>query len=263
MDMGKKNAKAAKAPHAAPDPYLLAIRALVWESNQFLLTLYGVQRLRPLPLPPGWPGVPSKATQDQWDADNPNFTGTLLANGGLLLRLKSWFDRIDAAYAPAASVGPAPGSIRSAVLDLAGEVQRPEYAGDPPRSLITQVRSWPGLFLRKFEAKLLVLEREVAVVAAAAHASPGAQQTVQPCWRQAMDSFNRAVNAENGPEPRPLKKVYKWLTNHDGDGDYDLPDFNTWTKYIREYKKATTGEIAASSRSGRTGGRSIQRLANR
>jgi hypothetical protein len=77
------------------------------------------------------------------------------------------------------------------------------------------------------------------------------QAEIQSCWRLARHSFERAVNAENGPPPKPLRGVYEWLKIHDSD-DYDLPAFDTWAKYVRRCNQAVDGK-KNSSRSARKG----------
>lgn len=57
----------------------------------------------------------------------------------------------------------------------------------------------------------------------------------------AWQSFERAVNHPDGPPPRPLAGVYKWLEHHDPDRKYDLPDFPSWSKYLRDYKRLQRG----------------------
>jgi hypothetical protein len=79
----------------------------------------------------------------------------------------------------------------------------------------------------------------------------------QHCWLEAQNSFERATSNAAGPNPKPLKNVWKWLRDHD-DNEYGLPKFATWSAYIRKYHNAIRGANQNHSRRGRVG-RSIVR----
>jgi hypothetical protein len=81
--------------------------------------------------------------------------------------------------------------------------------------------------------------------------SADGKHRIRLCWRLAHQSLERAMNAQNRPAHKPLTKVWEWLKENDPD-EYDLPDFNTWCRYIREYKHAASGAVN-TSRAGRTG----------
>lgn len=237
---------------------IVSLNDVATESNQLLLTLHGLARLPGREWPPSAPQT-SQGTRDQWAAQNPDVGGTLLADDGLKRRVATWYDRLDRAYLLCGAAESLV-AVRAAMIDLASEIDRPAAMELP--HLYERVRAWPHLFLRKFESKLLAFEQERALFVAISNVP--SQQPLQRCWISAKDSYDRAVNAESGPQPKPLKKVYEWLDLYDNEPGYDLPDYATWAKYIRAFNGAvptlaSDSTAANTPRGGRQGGRSVQR----
>jgi len=83
----------------------------------------------------------------------------------------------------------------------------------------------------------------------AAHA---AETRPAPCWIAANDSRQRAINSDDGPTLDSPKKIYGWLKEKD-DGDYKLPKFKSWTRYLRKYDQLMIDRPANSPRGRRTG----------
>lgn len=74
--------------------------------------------------------------------------------------------------------------------------------------------------------------------------SPASNGKLSPCHTNAYKAYELASTQTGESKPDGL---YKWLEMHGGPDDYDLPNRNTWKRYLREYDRLTDGRRLSPS----------------
>ena len=80
--------------------------------------------------------------------------------------------------------------------------------------------------------------------------SAKAKHSLKPADLKAWQSYERAIKKTPELAEATDLQVYNWVREHDADPDYDLPDFDTWARYLRRVRQARSKQ-KNSPRAGR------------